>query len=341
MTSTYAPTKANAKMNYTKPVTKNKPLKKRTSSQPDAPLNLFSTSQTTSTAPAKCHKNAPYICIPSERGSAKLYQSCCNDWTCPRCGNLRAKREYGRMVEGARELAKSHQLYMMTITCQGQETVETAEEKYLERTNRLNTNIRAYAQRKQGKKVEYAAVIERQERGHPHTHYLTTFCPNDAYYIVDDYTRYCDDIKLLNTQIPLEMRFTPLPVENFDHRQMFSMWLSLACVNAGLGVQVRIAICDEIEGASRYIAKYLFKSAMTTKFPDGWRRVRYSRGWPKLPEIEASSAFVVMSAWDWLQVAQLNKPVECFGKTVYQRAYNWRVYQAYWINEQGRAVQNE
>lgn len=227
---------------------------------------------------------------------------------------------------------------MMTVTCRGDVELDKAERDYLQNTNRLNTAVSTYAGRLLGERVEYAAVVERQDRGHPHTHYLTTFCPVDAFYITDEYERYCENVRILNRSIPKNQRFSPEKLENIDNRQMFSLWLSLAAVSAGLGVQVRIAVCDLVEGASRYIAKYLFKSLQTAKFPKNWRRVRYSRGWPKLPEIEATSAFAVMSALDWNRVAKSGSGVECYGQDVFLRALNWQVFQAYFIDHDGQIV---
>jgi hypothetical protein len=297
-------------------------------------LDLFSTSQTKQ----KCVNNAPYICIPKDTGAAALYQGCCNSWYCPRCSEKRARFEYGRMVVGARELAERSKLYMMTITCKGKETVEESEKHYLERTNRLHSNIRIKAKRDKMAKVEYAAVLERQGRGHPHTHYMTTFCPNDAYFIVDHYERYCADVQRINKEIPEDMRYSPVEIEKIDHRQLFSYWLALACVSAGLGVQVRLAIADLVEGASRYIAKYLFKDAQITEWPKGWKRIRYSSGWPKMPVIQATSAFPVFSSADWYKVASIENGVECWGKEVFERAVRHLVINAFYKDSEGNQI---
>jgi hypothetical protein len=296
-------------------------------------LDLFSTSQDTE---KKCINNAPYICIPGENKTARLYQGCCNSWTCPRCGEKRAKYEYGRMVEGARELAKKTALYMLTITCRGDITVEESEEGYLEWTNKLHTNLRDYASYFQLTKPEYAAVVERQpNRGHLHTHYMITLAPLDAFFITDEYERYCQNVFMLNRSIPEEMRYSPDKLDDIDNRQMFSVWLSLSVVSAGLGVQVRLAVVDLVEGASRYIAKYLFKEMQFTKFPEGMKRIRYSHGWPKLPEFEATSAFVVLSHSDWMKIAHMGVEVECWGRDVYERALNHAAMNAFYLDKDG------
>jgi len=70
-----------------------------------------------------------------------------------------------------------------------------------------------------------------------------------------------------------------------------------------LGSQYDITVVESAEGASRYVAKYLFKSDMfVDKYPKGWKRVRYSNNFTKLPERE-SKAFVLLTRMDWLMVA--------------------------------------
>lgn len=288
--------------------------------EPDALLDLFSTSQ--KTAKKRCINRAPHVCIPPGEQPGKLYQSCCNDWTCPRCGELRAKHEYGRIVEGARTLAKDHQMYFVTLTCTGTISLEDAEKTYLENTNRLLSTFRAHVKKNAGFWA-YASVTERQGRGHPHSHYLMTCAPADCFIVIDDYERYTASVARVNAKLPEEMRFSPEPIEKFSFLDMWSEWFALACVKAGLGVQCRVTVVDLVEGVSRYIAKYLFKECMQTDWPEGWRRVRYSQNWPKLPEIEGSSAFVVLSAVDWQKVALLPGTVETFNQDVYERALLW------------------
>lgn len=295
-------------------------------------LDLFSTSAETV---KKCIKNAPYICIPGQAGIARLYQGCCNDWTCPRCGEKRAKREYGRMVQGAREIAANRPLFMMTITCRGDVAVKESEENYLDWTHHFHKRCQDCCKYFGMEKPEYAAVIERQERGHLHTHYLTTFAPLDWFYIVDDYERYCRNVEILNRGLPKNMRFSPEKLKDIDHRQAFSMWLVFASVQSGLGAQVRIAIADVVEGASRYMAKYLFKAAQFTRFPKGLKRVRYSQGWPKLPEVEATSAFAVLKQADWTRVKLLDQQIECFGRDVFDRAANHLIVDAFYVDNDG------
>lgn len=284
-------------------------------------LDLFSIRQSFA---KKCINNAPYVCIPPDgEKPGFLCQCCCNDWLCPKCGQARARHEYGRMVVGAREIAKQNPLYMMSLTLPGTISLEDGERTYYEKTNRLMTNMRYYA-KQNNLPWHYAAVTERQGRGHPHSHLLTSFCPLDAFYMVDDYERYTLSVQRVNEKIPPAMRFSPEPLKDIDHRQMFSEWLSLASVKAGLGVQCRIAVADLVEGASRYMAKYLFKTAMFESWPPKWRRVRYSRNWPKMPEFPTTSAFPVLSAYDWMRVANLPGTIKTHSLATYEHALLWR-----------------
>lgn len=233
---------------------------------------------------------------------------------------MRARHEYGRMVVGAREIALIAQMYMMTVTLPGKITLADGEATYYEKTNRLHASINYYA-KKNNIPWHYAAVTERQpKRQHPHSHYMTSFCPKDAYYIVDHYEQYCHDVQHVNAKIPSEQRYAPAPMKDIDHRQLFSVWLSLASVKAGMGVQCRIAIADLVEGASRYMAKYLFKTAMFETWPPKWRRIRYSNNWPKLPEFPTTSAFPVLAREDWTRMAQLPGTIETRDPQVYERA---------------------
>jgi len=227
------------------------------------------------------------------------------------------------MVVGARQLGQDHKLYMMTITLPGDIDIETGDAEYLERTHRLHANI-GYRARTDKIPWHYASVTERQTRGHAHSHYITSFCPPDAYFIVDHYEKYCHDVQHINAKIPENMRYSPEPLKDIDLRQMFSVWLSLASVKAGLGVQCRMAVADIVEGASRYMAAYLFKVSIFQQWPDGWRRIRYSQNWPKMPQNSTTGAFPVLKAQDWQAVAGLVGTIEIYSSDVYEKALRWQ-----------------
>jgi len=95
-----------------------------------------------------------------------------------------------------------------------------------------------------------------------------------------------------------------------------STWLAGEVVKAGLGEQYDISFVESAEGASRYVAKYLFKQSMfETNWPKGWRRVRYSQSFPKLPA-KKTDAFVLLSSDDWLKLAKKAVVVNCHDASI-------------------------
>lgn len=159
---------------------------------------------------------------------------------------------------------------------------------YLEWTNKLLTCWRTYATRHHQKWC-YASVTEHQKRGHPHSHILTTWEPPDIVeglrdrYIVDNSgTKHKDEGK-----------------------KILSSYVYASCIRAGLGSQYDISRVRSSEAASRYVAKYLFKNTIfTEQWPKGWKRVRYSQSFPKLPE-RKTDAFILMTREDWNKLGKL------------------------------------
>lgn len=248
----------------------------------------------------KCVKDAPLICIPPQNGEpAKVFQGTCNSWNCPRCGLFRAATEYARICEGIKNLQKQgYKLFFLTITVKGAVDSATAEREYLLNTNRLLSTLRAQAKRT-NQHWCYVQVTERQKRQHPHSHIITTYCPSDAFYISDDYRRYVREVARINRWLPIEMRFSPKKPDKIHAEEMFSRYLIMRSVRAGLGAQCNISRVRSPSGAARYMAKYLFKAAQSTAWPKGWRRIRYSQSWDKLPEPEDTGAFAVLTREDW------------------------------------------
>lgn len=260
-----------------------------------ASLDLFSTSQTNfdlyerqarrirEAKLARCTYNAPYFAYQIKLAHYGVSQGCCNHWDCPRCGPQRAKEEYGRMVEGLREIAKTDDLFMLTITCRGKEiTSEYADQNYGKWTNSFLTSFRSRTKRSGGKWC-YVSVTERQKRGHPHSHFITTANPRD---LIQGFKEKRTTDKSGKTK-----------VENVEYLR--SEWLQGAVVRAELGEQYDISKIRNIEGASRYAAKYLFKETMfEASWPKGWKRIRYSNNFPKLPEVK-TDAFPLVDFRDW------------------------------------------
>lgn len=260
-------------------------------------LDPFSTSPTGGAFPTegivqssgfKCIYGAPYFAYEREKRYYGVTQGCCNHWDCPKCGLARAKHEYGRIVEGCVSLSEKHKLHFITITCRGKAlSLREANARYLEWTNRFLDACRIKAKRS-GKDWYYVQVTEKQKRGHPHSHILTTFDPEDIYLGHVWKRDIWDGVS-----------------QNFRDLALRSDWLAQAVVNAGLGSQYDISIVRTAQAASRYVAKYMFKDDMFgTHWPKGWKRVRYSQSFPKLPERE-TSAFVLLSRFDWQKLAGL------------------------------------
>jgi len=248
---------------------------------------------------AKCFNNAPVLAIRKET-SWFLIQGCCNSWTCPRCGKIRAKQEYARMIEGSRILeARGEKLYFMTLTCRGRELeLDKANREYLAWTNRLLSTLRADS-KKHGMAWFYVQVTEKQERGHPHSHILITYCPTDA----REYKA---------------GQFMP-GGRRAKHGALYSAYLIERAYAAGLGRQTDLTSVRSGEAVTRYIAKYLFKKAVLTEWEKGWRRIRYSRNFPKLPEKEGEG-FPVLHHADWMRVSELEN-VYTRDETVLELAY--------------------
>ena len=276
----------------------------------------------------KCINDAPYICIPPKDGKpGRIFQGCCNSWLCPRCGITRASEEYARICHGSEQLRKDgHKLYMMTITCLGKVDSDKAEKDYLKNTNRLLSTLRAHVKKNKGFWA-YCQVTERQRRKHPHSHFITTFIPNDAFYIIENYDRYKKSVEQINALLPEHLRFYPKPLRDFSESDMFSVYLTMACYNAGLGVQCSISRVRSAKAVSLYLAKYMFKAALETDWPKNWKRIRYSQNWPKLDKETNPEAFPVLTREDWNRVAAIRETIVTDDPMVYEKcllrgAYN-------------------
>jgi hypothetical protein len=200
---------------------------------------------------------------------------------------MRAKEEYGRIIEGCKEISEKTGLRFITITTKGRALpLREAEENYLEWTNRFFDACRQKSKRS-GQEWHYVQVTERQKRSHPHSHILTTFDPGDLY------TGY---VQKWTTDPQKGRVVQSVPALRSD-------WLQAQVVRSGLGEQYDVSIVETVQAASRYVAKYLFKdSIFKTEWPPGWKRVRYSRNFPKLPK-RKTDAFILMTANDWFTLA--------------------------------------
>lgn len=253
-------------------------------------LDLFSTSPTYSEELCfvPCLFHAPFFAYHQHDKTYGITQGCCNHWECPRCGKMRAKEEYGRIVEGIRKLAVDDQIYFITITCRGREMpLKESEQNYGYWTNKLLDAWRLQSKRI-GKKWAYAQVTERQDRGHPHSHILTTFCPLDL----------AVDWKKKRVTVGGQSRMAYVSAYR-------SQYIGQSVIRAGLGAEYDITPAGKVEAVSRYVAKYLFKdNIFNDKWPKNWRRVRYSQSFPKLQR-RVTDAFVLLKRDDWEKLARI------------------------------------
>jgi len=253
-------------------------------------LDLSSTSQTRSLI---CPFGAPFVAMVVA-GEGRIFQSCCNHWECPCCGEVRAKQEYRRIVAGCEKLSEQHDLYFWTLTCRGREiSLAEAEESYYAWTNRLLTNARIKAKRCAAYWC-YVQVTERQKktRAHPHSHIITTFLPEDATETKDAKGR----------------------------TGIVSSWFSRANFSAGLGSQHRISKVASAAAVSRYVAKYMFKETMKETFPPKWKRVRYSENFPKLEPLVPEQMIVLLSPSEWRKADYAPLTWQTDNTTIYEMA---------------------
>lgn len=282
--------------------------------KPTAFLDHTSTSPTkrtrrTCASPPKCIYANVWFAYQVEGRHYAVTQGCCNHWDCPRCGQIRAKREYARIVHGIHELSEIHEkLYFQTVTCRGKEiSAADADKHYLVWTNRLLDSYRARVKRAGGAWF-YVQVTERQKQGKPHSHFLTTFQPGDLVEGAIEKWEKKDGL------------FVP-----YWQDALRSDWLQLAVCNSGLGEQYDISLVRTEQAASRYVAKYLFKpTAFSADWPKGWKRVRYSQTFPKLPELK-TSAFVLRTWQDWDKLGRLAVRVRCSDEETFEYAV-WKLY---------------
>jgi hypothetical protein len=213
------------------------------------------------------------------------------------------------MVFGIHELSRTYtDLYFTTITCRGLElSREEADTHYLEWTNRLLDRYRARVKRAGGAWF-YVQVTERQKRGLPHSHILSTFQPGD---LVKGHIEKWEKTR---------DGFMP-----YWKDALRSEWLQTAVVDSGLGEQYDISKVRDEKAASRYVAKYLFKqTAFSNDWPKGWKRVRYSQTFPKLPELN-TGAFALRTWQDWDKLASLAVTVRATDVETFEYA-TWKLY---------------
>ena len=263
----------------------------------------------TITASVDCAYNAPLIAVPTENIHSdkhyRLIQSNCHHWDCPRCGNMMARLHYGNIVHGAKYLSRKHIMYFFTITSKGSDiSLKDAQSNYYLYTNRLLSAMR-YQSKIADSMWSYVQVTERQKRGHPHSHFLMTFVAKD---------------------LTVKKHYKYVTIDGKRKRQYYdtlrSEWITKSLTRNGLGVQYHIEEIDCVEAMAKYLAKYLFKDAMRTQWPDKWKRVRYSRNWRKIEGKDTGNGFPILHYKDWqrLKRAATMIMIPAGNESLYERA---------------------
>lgn len=235
-----------------------------------------------------CDNSAPFVFYVDTSGNGRIAQGCCNSWNCVRCGCIRAKREYKRIVSGVEQVSQRLPMYFLHVTCLGGGlTLENAQENYLRWTSKLLDAMRHSAKRN-GQEWAYVQVTERQKRLFPHSHIICSFVPFDA---KERHIRKRSKSGDWVTRLTLR-----------------SEWLEKQLRLSGLGSQYAMDYVLSPSGAARYVAKYMFKDSALTEWPKNWRRVRYSNTWPKLEKHE-KRGFALLRRSHWQEAFSLGIPV--------------------------------
>lgn len=251
-------------------------------------------------ADTPCENHAPFIAYQVDSGAWYLAQGCCNSWQCARCSTIRAKHEYGNIVHGAKTLAEEHSLWFVTLTMRGKELdLSKADDEYYTLTNRLLSSWRAESKRNSAHWC-YVQVTERQKRGAAHSHLICTMVPQDTKF-------YRQGERLPSGAIAKRDCY-------------FSTWFMKRAEGAGLGRMIDISLVDSPHGVGSYVAKYLFKDIKEHIWPKHWKRIRYSRNWPKFEHAStAIAAFPLVRAPDWNRLRELPL-VRAIDNTSYEKA---------------------
>lgn len=199
-----------------------------------------------------------------------------------------------RVVHGAKTLAEAGKpLFFWTFTCRGRDLdLSTADDDYYAWTNKALTNLRQQAKR-QGQPWAYVQVTERQQRGAAHSHFVHTFAPDDSEVWQDEGTG----------------RF-----------KLVSAAFLSAVVASGLGPQCQITVIDTPEAVAHYISGYLEKHVNEDVWPEHWRRVRWSRDWPDLPQVQAEYSAVLRDRSDWNKADAVGVSFLAENETIYHYA---------------------
>jgi hypothetical protein len=208
----------------------------------------------------------------------------CGQWACPLCRKTLAWKVSERARLGMLEHCPS---YFFTVTQPSK--IKSSEAAYAIMPHQWDTfrNLIQYQAKKEGINWEYLAVTEGQpQRGNmPHLHIITSINPVSFSYRWQKHARAKD-----------------------------------IAAHCGFGFQSDLSIVDSNDPRklASYISKisnYISKDPIDYNPPKGFRRVRYSQGWPELPampKLELSVQKPAESASDWIERTAIDSKLPRF-----------------------------
>jgi len=93
--------------------------------------------------------------------------------------------------------------------------------------------------------------------------------------------------------IPEQHQDGRLHAHLIETTKLGTRWYKDNARECGLGYMAEESKVYSPEGAAWYVVKYLSKNMLDARWPEDFRRVRTSRGWPKLPELD------IVPGWLW------------------------------------------
>lgn len=96
--------------------------------------------------------------------------------------------------------------------------------------------------------------------------------------------------------IPEQHKDGRLHVHAIETAALGEKWFKDNARQCGLGYMAEEQKIQSAGGAAWYTSKYLTKSIQYEAWPKGFRRIRCSQGWPKLPDMGSAEG------WDWCKL---------------------------------------
>lgn len=200
----------------------------------------------------------------------------CGQWSCPECAKTLARKWAARVKLHVQIHGPAAYFWTLTL----RPSIQTAKDGY-RALPKLWDTFRKMLQRYYGEKWDYCAFVEAHpQRGHiPHFHIISM---RPIPYVTSVTDKKTGKVTYIKGRIPREQRNTKLNAYR-------KMRLKDLAMRAGFGYQADDSVVTGHKAAS-YVAKYASKTEIA--IPKGFRRVRATRNWAKLPDIEGPELIV-------------------------------------------------